>query len=225
MVMEVMLMQTELTTLWDCLGQIPDPRNASGRRFSLQSILALIIAGLLCGKLSLRAIARWGRRLAQEDLKLIGISRDKSPSQSSMHYLLTRIDVTAMEKSLGAWIQSLSQEKNLHIAIDGKTLKGSASEEYKALHLLAAYCTNISGVLSQIGLDSKEGEITGAKKILSEIPVCENIISGDAIFCQTEICRSIVQEKGEYIFMVKGNQPSLQEDITTAFSGTISPEG
>jgi hypothetical protein len=80
-------MQTELATLWDCLGQVPDPRNPSGRRFSLQSILTLIIAGLLCGKLSLRAIARWGRRLKQEDLKLIGINRDKSPSQSSMHYL------------------------------------------------------------------------------------------------------------------------------------------
>jgi hypothetical protein len=219
-----MYMQTELTTLWDCLGQIPDPRNPSGRRFSLQGILGLIIAGLLCGKLSVRAIARWGRRLNQDDLKLIGITREKSPSQSSIHYLLTRIDVEAMEKCLGAWIQSLTQEKNLHIALDGKTLKGSASEEYKALHLLAAYCTNISGVLGQIGLDSKEGEITGAKKILFEIPVCGNTISGDAIFCQTEICRSIIQEKGEYIFMVKGNQPSLQEDINTAFAGTISPE-
>ncbi|MDR2051275.1 MAG: transposase family protein [Deltaproteobacteria bacterium] len=80
-------MQTELAALWYCLGQIPDPRNPSGRRFSSQSILALIIAGLLCGKLSLRAIARWGRRLKREDLKLIGINRDKSPSQSSMHYL------------------------------------------------------------------------------------------------------------------------------------------
>jgi hypothetical protein len=218
-------MQTELTTLWDCLGQIPDPRNPSGRRFSLQSILGLIIAGLLCGKLSLRAIARWGRRLHQEDLELIGINREKSPAQSSMHYLLTRIDVAAMEKSLGAWVQSLTQEKNLHIALDGKTLRASASEEYKALHLLAAYCTTISGVLNQTGLDSKEGEITGAKKILFEIPICENVISGDAIFCQTEICRTIVQEKGEYIFMVKGNQPSLQEDINTSFDGTISPEG
>jgi hypothetical protein len=219
-----MYMQTELTSLWDRLSQIPDPRNPSGRRFSLQSILSLIIAGLLCGKLSVRAIARWGRRLQQEDLKIIGITREKSPSQSSIHYLLTRIDVAAVEKVLGAWIQSLTQNDNLHIALDGKTLKGSASEEYKALHLLAAYCTNISGVFAQIGLDSKEGEIMGAKKILFEIPVCGDIISGDAIFCQREICQSIVQEKGEYIFMVKGNQPSLQEDINTAFSGTISPQ-
>jgi hypothetical protein len=154
-------MQTELTTLWDHLSQIPDPRNPSGRRFSLQSILSLIIAGLLCGKLSVRAIARWGRRLQQEDLKIIGITRDKSPSQSSIHYLLTRIDVAAVEKVLGTWIQSLTQNNNLHIALDGKTLKVSASQEYKALHLLAAYCTNISGVFAQIGLDSKEGEITG----------------------------------------------------------------
>jgi hypothetical protein len=220
-----MQMQTELTTLWDCLGQIPDPRNPSGRRFSLQSILSLIIAGLLCGKLSLRAIARWGRRLGREDLELIGINREKSPGQTSMHDLLTRIDVVALEKILGSWVLSLTQEKGLHIALDGKTLKGSASEEYKALHLLAAYCTNISGVLNQIGLESKEGEITGAKKILYDIPVCENIISGDAIFCQIEICRSIIQQEGDYIFMVKGNHPSLQEDINTTLAGTISPGG
>jgi predicted transposase YbfD/YdcC len=80
------------------------------------------------------------------------------------------------------------------------------------------------GVLSQLGLNSKEGEITGAKKILFEIPVCGNTISGDAIFCQTEICKSIVQKKGEYIFMVKGNQSSLQEEINAAFAGTISPK-
>jgi hypothetical protein len=164
-------MHTEPTTLWDRLGQIPDPRNPSGRRFSLQSILSLIIAGLLCRKLSVRAIARWGSRLNQDDLKLIGITRKKAPTQSTVHYLLIKIDVAAMEKCLGAWIQSLIQENNLHSALDGKTLKGSASEEYKALHLLSAYCTNISGVLSQLGLNSKEGEITGAQKILFEIPV------------------------------------------------------
>jgi predicted transposase YbfD/YdcC len=43
-------------------------------------------------------------------------------------------------------------------------------------------------------------------------------------FCQKEICQSIVQKKGEYLFMVKGNQPSLQEDINTAFTGKFFPE-
>ena len=60
--------------------------------------------------------------------------------------------------------------------------------------------------------------------MLFEIPVCGNIVSGDAIFCQTEICGSIVKQEGEYIFAVKGNQPSLQEEITKVFEGTLSPE-
>ena len=212
------------STLWDFLGQIPDPRKSSGRRFSLQSILALIIAGILCGKLSLRSIARWASRLNTEQLELIGILRKRAPSQTAMHCLLVRIDTVALEKALGAWVQSLSTDQQLHIALDGKTLKGSASAEYKALHLLAAYCVETSGVIYQIGLDSKEGEITGAKKMLFEIPVCGNIVFGDAIFCQTEICGSIVKQEGEYIFAVKGNQPSLQEEITKVFEGTLSPE-
>lgn len=204
--------------LWDYLGDIPDPRSASGRRYSLQSILALILVGMTCGKQSLRAIARWGRRLSPAQLQIIGIERPSSPSQATMHNLLVRLEPSLLETALGKWVQAVAPEGQRHIAIDGKTIKSSATEEYPALHLLSAYCTSFQGVLYQMPVSDKHNEISAAKDILSHIPVQGSVISGDAIFCQRELCNDITKNGGEYLFIVKGNQRVLFEGIQKIFS-------
>jgi hypothetical protein len=60
-------MATSRFSLWDFLGAIPDPRVSFGCRFSLQSILDIIIAGTLAGRNSIRSIARWANALEEED--------------------------------------------------------------------------------------------------------------------------------------------------------------
>lgn len=206
------------SNLWGFLGEIKDPRRGAGRRFSLQSILALIIAGLLCGNQSLYAISCWARRLSKEQLQLIGINRQQSPSQATIHNLLVKLDPTEVEKALGRWVQSLSGNENLHISIDGKAIKSSATEEYPALHLLSAFCASIPGVLHQLPVETKKNEISAAKELLEEIPVKQNIITGDAIFCQKELCDKIVRHDGDFIFIVKNNQKILFSGIKKIFS-------
>lgn len=207
-----------MLSLWECLCEIKDPRRAAGRRFSLPSILSLIIAGMLCGKLSVRAIAQWGKRLSVEQLELIGITRGVSPGQTTIHTLLTKLDPNDVEDALGKWIRSFSNNSSLHIAIDGKSVKASATAEYPALHLLSAFCSSISGVLYQNPVSEKSNEISGAYKLLENIPIKDNVISGDAIFCQKGLCSRIVEKKGDFIFVVKGNQKVLFSGIQKIFS-------
>ncbi len=211
-------------TLWTCLGQIPDPRKRSGRRYSLQSILALIIAGLLCGKTSLRAIARWGSRLQKEHLELINIKRKKAPSQTAMHYLLARLDPKDLDAALQTWAQGIPSHGKKHISIDCKSLKASATNEYPALHLLSAYCHNTRAVWTQSEVDIKRNEFVCAEDMLFRLPVSGTIISGDAMFCQRTLSEKITKDKGDYIFIVKDNQPSLKEEIRAAFDGTLPPK-
>lgn len=211
-------------SLWDCLGHVVDPRNASGRRYSLQSVLALIIAGLLCGKTSLRAIARWGSRLSREELKLIDIKRKKAPSQTAVHNLLVRLEPQSLDDALHIWAQALQTQGRKHISIDGKSLKASATNEYPALHLLAAYCHNTQAVLAQRAVDIKKNEFVCARDMLFKLPVSGCIISGDAMFCQRELSAKVCEEGGDYMFIVKANQPSLQEEIRVTFDGALSPE-
>jgi hypothetical protein len=211
-------MATIKFSLWDFLGAIPDPRAASGRRYALRSILGVIIAGTLAGRNSIRSIARWAKSLREEELKLLGISRKTAPSQTAMHELLVRLNEKAVEEAFSAWAKTFIDENVLlQIAIDGKTLKGSGTDEYPALHLLAAYCSEISSVIMQKTVVQNANEITAAKEMLFEIPLKGKFISGDAIFCQKEICNIILKNHGDYIFIVKGNQKQLLDDIKEVF--------
>lgn len=207
-----------MLSLWECLCDIKDPRRAAGRRFSLASILSLLIAGILCGKLSIRAIARWGKRLSREQLELIGITRGVSPGQTTIHTLLVKLDPVDVEIALGKWIRSFSGDSALHIAIDGKSIKASASADYPALHLLSAFCSSVPGVFHQTTVGEKSNEISGACDLLENIPVRDNVLSGDAIFCQKKLCSRIVDKGGNFIFVVKGNQKVLFSGIRKIFS-------
>jgi len=211
-------MATVKFSLWDFLGAIPDPRASSGRRFSLQSVLGIIIAGTLAGRNSIRSIARWAKSLNEDELRLLGINRKKAPSQTTMHELLIRLDASSVEYAFASWSKMfIDEDRLLQFALDGKSLKGSESKDYPALHLLAAYCCEISAVIMQSAVGSKKNEITAAKEMLFEMPLKGKFISGDAIFCQKELCNIILRNQGDYIFIVKGNQKKLRDDIKEVF--------
>jgi predicted transposase YbfD/YdcC len=135
-----------------------------------------------------------------------------------MHEVLVRLEAKVVEEAFSAWAKDFIAEGRLHqIAIDGKTLAGSGTSEYPALHLLAAYCCEISAVISQTSVDSKKNEITVAKEMLFDMPLHGKLITGDAIFCQKELCNIVLKNHGDYIFIVKNNQRQLLADIKEVF--------
>jgi hypothetical protein len=97
-------MTTVRLSLWDFLGTIPDPRSPSGRRFSLQSVLGIVISGILAGRNNIRSIARWAISLTDEELKLLCINRKKAPIQTSIHEVLSRLDPELGEKAFSSWV-------------------------------------------------------------------------------------------------------------------------
>jgi predicted transposase YbfD/YdcC len=50
------------------------------------------------------------------------------------------------------------------------------------------------------------------------LPVRGRVVTGDALYCQPDLCRQIVQAAGDYVFIVKANQPELHWAITTLFA-------
>ena len=207
-------------TLWEVLGAITDRRGRKGRQFPLQAILAIAIAAMLAGANDLRAIFRWGRRLKPEALALFGIGR--APCHATYHYVFQSLDGDDLAKSLGRFARGDSAPG--HIAIDGKTLKGSRRLDAKALHVLSAFATSLSAVIGDIVVEPGQNEITAALKFLKELPLEGAVITGDAIFCQREICKAIDDGRGDYLFVVKDNQPELKAAIAESF-GAFSPCG
>jgi DDE_Tnp_1-associated/Transposase DDE domain len=209
-------------TLWDALGEIEDGRGRKGRQYQLRSVLGIAIAAMLAGANDLRAIYRWGRRLRPEALILFGISNGKAPCHATYHYFFQALDAEAVSRALG----QLAGADNVpgHIAIDGKTLKGSRRLDDKAVHVLSAFSTGLGAVIGSLTVQPEHNEITAAMVLLKGLPLDGAIITGDAIFTQREICRHIRDHNGHYLFVVKDNQPALLAGIAEAF-GDHSPLG
>ncbi len=205
--------------LWEVLEGVPDRREASGRRYPLAAVLAITVAALLAGRTSLAAIARWGRRLDREALRELGIVRPRAPCHATYHYVFRDLDVDALEAGLAAWVRGAGAAAELgHVALDGKRLRGSRTAEGPGVHLLAAFCRSLQGVIGQLRVAPDANEITAALKLLKGLSLGGVLVTGDAEFAQREICRTIVAGGGDYFFVVKHNQPRLRADIALLFA-------
>ena len=219
--------------LWEVLEGVPDRREASGRRFPLPAILAFAIAAMLAGRTSLAAIARWGRQLDREALRALGITRPRAPCHSTYHDVFCDLDVAALEAGLAAWVRSAGAAVALnHVALDGKRLRGSRTAEGPGVHLRAAFCRSLQGVVGGPRVPPGGKEITAALTLLKGLSLEGLLVTGDAEFAQHEICRAIVERGGDDFFVVKDNQPRRRADIALLFAqppegggGGASPRG
>jgi len=210
------------SNLWDALASVPDRRRSAGKRYPLASLLLVAIAAMLAGRRDQLGIVRWGRRLTHDTLKSIGIHRARVPAPSVWCELFQELDVVALEQALGGWVRG--EMPPGHVAIDGKRLRGSATAQAPGTHLLAAFSARLQGVIGQLRVDPDANEIAAALKLLKTLPLKGVTITGDAMFAQRAICKTIVDGGGDYFFTVKGNQPALQADIAQAFR-PFSPLG
>jgi predicted transposase YbfD/YdcC len=105
------------------------------------------------------------------------------------------------------------------IAIDGKRLRRShdRSQERSAIHMVSAWAADNSLVLGQVKTDEKSNEITAIAQLLELLSLEGCLVRIDAIGCQKPIAQQIIDQGGDYLLAVKGNQRGLQDNVWTAF--------
>jgi hypothetical protein len=201
-------------SLHEVLAQVPDPRSRHGRRHPLSAILSLAVVAMLAGAKSYEAIAQYGREHGFALAHALGFTRGTTPTKSTFSVLFRMLDVHAFEQALSRWIRSRVPEgQEKLISLDGKTARGSREGEVPGQHLVAAYLAEAQAVLGQVQVDAKTNEHKAALQLLGILPVKGNIVTGDALFCQRDLCAAIMAAGGDYVFTVKDNQPSLGIDI------------
>jgi DDE_Tnp_1-associated/Transposase DDE domain len=213
-------------SLLEYLPQVPDPRGAQGRRHSLQAMLATVVCGILSGARGYRPIAQWIRSQDVSVWHALGFTR-KPPGHNAFRDLLMRLSPGHFEAALRQWVTALlghMPEGELQaIAIDGKTLCGTLQSHQAAIQLLSALDHATGYALSQHAVDPQTNEIKTSLELLKALVLKGRVITGDAMFCQREICEQIVQDGGHYFFVVKDNQPTLKAAIEDEFQAGFSP--
>jgi DDE family transposase len=100
------------------------------------------------------------------------------------------------------------------IAVNGKTLRGSRSRGSAARHVLAAAEHSTGAVLASTDVDTKTNEIARFGPLLEQITDLHGIVvTADALHCQRDHVAYLAQRGANWILTVKGNQPSLHQQL------------
>jgi predicted transposase YbfD/YdcC len=105
------------------------------------------------------------------------------------------------------------------VAVDGKQLRRSHDKGIgkEAIHMVSAWGVANGLVLGQRKVDEKSNEITAIPQLLEALDLKDCIVTIDAMGCQTEIAQQIVDQNGDYLLSLKGNQGQLHEDVIEMF--------
>lgn len=209
------------------LAQVPDPRGRQGRRHPLAAMLAAVVCAMLCGARGYSAIVQWLHALPVPWWHRLGFTR-RPPKDHAFRELLAAIPPATFEEVVRTWVnaalgEAIPEDELRAIAMDGKTLRGTLTPHQRAVHLLSLFDQRMGCVLSQQRVDEKTNEHKAALELLKTIVLKDCVITGDAMFCQREICQQIIDSGGDYFVVVKDNQPSLQETIAAEFRAAFSP--
>jgi len=116
-----------------------------------------------------------------------------------------------------------SSDELAALAIDGKTLCSTLAEHGRSIALLSLFDEKSGCVLSQLEVPHDTNEAKAALPILKTLALEGRVVTGDAMFAQSEICREIIDSGGDYLFVVKDNQAELKDAIAGDFLPGFSP--
>lgn len=198
--------------------QIEDPRMARRKIHKMETIIYIAIAAVICGAQSWNEIEEFGkakfdffeRRIP--DLKLI-------PSHDTFNRFFSIIKPEYFELIFRNWVKQVCQEVKGVVAIDGKLMRGSSKcdeghatgQEGFKLWMVSAWSAANGISLGQVKVDDKSNEITAVPLLIHALDLEDCIVTLDAMGCQKEITKAIIERGSNYIIALKKNQKKSYE--------------
>lgn len=203
----------------EIFSKLEDPRVNRTKKHLFLDILGLALFAVLAGAQCYTEIQDFCR-LHKEWLKQYFQLPNGIPSHDTFSRLFSAINAEEFQESFFVWLkQSIKLFPENVIAIDGKSIRASRRVRggFKALHIVNAWSCANGITLGQMIVDDKTNEITVIPDVLKKLCIEGAIVTLDAMGCQKDIAKQIIDQKGDYIFRVKGNQGGLLEAMETTF--------
>jgi len=202
----------------DHFASLTDPRRRKVV-YPLINIVTIALCAVICGADDFVSIAEFGRKKRKWLSRFLDLSNG-IPSHDRFNAVLAAIKPAEFEACLLSWITALHEITDGQVvAIDGKTLRRSfdAASSKSAIHMVSAWATANHISLGQVTTDEKSNEITAIPKLLKMLEISGSLVTIDAMGCQTEIARTILDSGADYVLAVKKNQPTLYEGVSWFF--------
>jgi predicted transposase YbfD/YdcC len=202
---------------------IADPREPGRVAHPLPEVLLLVVCASIASCDDFDDIAAWGETHL-DFLRRFLPYHHGVPGARWLNLLLNRIDPDLFSDCFMAWARELRSDAPELIAIDGKTSRRShdRSTGKAPLHLISAFATREKLVLGQEAVTEASNEITAIPVLLDRLAASDQLagalVTIDAIACNPDIAKAIVDHEADYLLAVKTNQPSLHAEIERFFT-------
>lgn len=197
-----------------CFSDLQDPRDDNARH-DLLEVLVIALCTVLCGGEDCTDMALFGRA-KEAFLRQFLHLRHGIPSHDTFSRVFRLLDPVKFHACFLQFMQRFAETTQGVVAIDGKTLRRSFDRAAgtSALHLISAWAADQRLVLGQLAVDDKSNEITAVPKLLNMLSLKGTIVTVDALNCQRHIAQQIVDQGGDYVLALKGNQGTLHADVS-----------
>ena len=204
----------EATIFLGYFEDMTDPRQRGKVIYPLAEVLLLCLLAVLGGADSFVDIARFGEKKLDLLRRFLPF-RDGTPSHDHLGDIFATLDAEKFQRCFVAWVVALTGVPEGVIAIDGKTLRRSYQKKgAKApIYMVSAFAARQRLVLGQVKVADKSNEIVAIPALLDMMAIEGAIVTIDAMGCQRDIAKKIVDKKADYVLALKGNQGTLREDV------------
>ncbi len=204
-------------------GKIVDPRIERQKRHLLIDIILITICAVIYGAEEWTEIALFGR---SKEAWFRGFLELPSgiPSHDTFGRVFSRIDPQEFGDCFHRWIQCVREKTQGEvISIDGKTVRGSFDKAASkaAIHMVSAWSSVNRLVLGQVKVSEKSNEITAVPKLLQMLELSGCIVTMDAMGCQKEHVRKIIERDADYVLALKGNQGVFHKEVEEFFEEAL----
>jgi predicted transposase YbfD/YdcC len=197
------------------IAVLRDPRVNRQQRHVFSEVVVLTIVAFLANCNDWMAVERFGKSRI-EWLRTFLKLENGIPSHDTIGRIFAMLDPQEFAGIWEEWMRTVCASLGLkHVAVDGKTMRGSGSVGRKALHVVTAFATENGLSLGQEVVDEKSNEIPAIPELLKRLDISRAMVTIDPMGCQKEIAHQIREQKADYLLGVKGNQPKLLTAIET----------
>ena len=199
-------------SLMEVIEGIEDTRRSRSVMYPLHEVLIIMLLAVICGATSYARVEMFGKS-RKEWLGTFLKLENGIPDACTFRNVIKEINTQKLHLIFCEWMKSIAKELYGVVAIDGKQARRTKDTKKRPLHVVSAFSAEYGMVPGQLACEEKSNEITAIPKLLKMLEIKGCIVTIDAMGTQTDIAKTIIDNKADYILSLKENHKTLYNDV------------
>ena len=198
-------------------SEVETTKEHEGYFYNVVEALIIVILGSLCGLQTVKQINRWASNERVKEFLSKHFAITKIPCYYWHLCLLKLINPISLNLCFIKWVTSFLPDKlaGLTISNDGKSIRSTGKmDKYSSpLHIVSAHLAELGLTFGQKTVDSKSNEIPALRELLDLLNIEGCIVVADALHCQRETAKKIIEGGGDFLLEAKDNNKKLKQAL------------